>query len=125
MNKQRVGLRVKKIRELKNLTQEHMAHELGMSHSGYSRIERGDVDVSMEKLERIAQVLGVTLDDIKNFDSESVFQNVGTARDQSFSRNTINTNVEHIEELYKQQIDHLKDEVAFLRQSLRDKEKGK
>lgn len=125
MNNLRLGLRVKKIRELKNLTQEHMAHELGMSNSGYSRIERGDVDINMEKLERIAEVLGVTLDDIKNFDSESIFQNFGTARDQSFSRNTINTHVEHIEELYKQQIDNLKDEVAFLRQSLRDKEKGK
>ena len=46
------------MRELKNLTQEHLAEELGMSVSGYSRIERDEVKLSSDKLVKISEVLG-------------------------------------------------------------------
>ncbi len=31
-----VGTKIKKVRELKNLTQEHVAEQIGMTTSGYS-----------------------------------------------------------------------------------------
>ena len=51
-----------KIRALRNVsqyTQEYMAERLGMSTSGYAKMERGITRLSMEKLEKISQILGV------------------------------------------------------------------
>ena len=39
-----ISSNIKKFRELKSLTREHLAAELEMSVSGYSKIERGGRD---------------------------------------------------------------------------------
>ncbi len=59
---------IKKIRELKNLTREHVADELNMSTSGYGKIERGEVDLTISKLNKIAKVLDVSIEFIFRFD---------------------------------------------------------
>ena len=59
---------IKKIRELKNLTREYMADELKMSTSGYGKIERGEVDLTVSKLKKIAIALGVSVEFIFKFD---------------------------------------------------------
>jgi len=82
---QPVGTKIKKVRELKNLTQEQVAEQIGMTTSGYSRIERGEVRVSIERLEQIARALGVQPNDLTNFDENVFFTNYGTANDHSFS----------------------------------------
>ncbi len=64
---------IKKIRELKNLTREHVADELHMSTSGYGKIERGEVDLTVSKLYKIAQVLNVSIDFIFRFDVSNFF----------------------------------------------------
>ncbi len=75
---------IKKFRELKNITREHMAVELGMSLSGYSKIERGEIDLTITKIYKIAEVLGVEASQILNFDATQIF-NV-----------THNNNVNHV-----------------------------
>lgn len=52
-----IGANIKKIREFKDITREYIAAELDMSVSGYSRVERGEVDLTFSKLQRIAEVL--------------------------------------------------------------------
>lgn len=64
---------IKKIRELKNLTRKYMADELKMSTSGYGKIERGEVDLTVSKLKKIAKVLGVSVEFIFKFDFEIFF----------------------------------------------------
>jgi transcriptional regulator with XRE-family HTH domain len=64
---------IKKFRELKNVTREHIASELEMSLSGYSKLERGEVDLTLSKLYRIAEVLEVSVSQILNFDVTNVF----------------------------------------------------
>ena len=52
-------------------TQEDVAEKLGMSTTGYAKIERGQTNVSVEKLKQIAQVFNVNvaqlLDDNERF----------------------------------------------------------
>ena len=50
---------IRKIRELKDLSREWVAHEMGMSLSGYSKLERGEVDWTLTKLGQIAAILEV------------------------------------------------------------------
>jgi transcriptional regulator with XRE-family HTH domain len=64
---------IKKIRELKGLTREHIADELKMSTSGYGKIERGEVDLTISKLMKIAKILDVSVEFIFKFDVSNFF----------------------------------------------------
>ena len=64
---------IKKFRELKNLTRDQIATDLNMSLSGYSKLERGEVDITLSKLNRISHVLDVSISQILNFDVSNVF----------------------------------------------------
>lgn len=73
MIKSNVYKNIRKIRELKNLTREYVAEELKMSMSGYGKIERGEVDLTVTKLIDIAKVLGVSIEFIFKFDISLFF----------------------------------------------------
>ena len=68
-----LGTKIKKLRELRNYTQEHMAEKLGISQSAYSKIETEDTDLSHERLEQIAKTLDLSVQDILSFDEKQVF----------------------------------------------------
>lgn len=68
-----IGDNIKKFRELKNITREQMASDLNMSLSGYSKIERGDTDLTISKIERIAEVLGIDIAQLLSFDASQIF----------------------------------------------------
>ncbi|MEX2596650.1 MAG: helix-turn-helix transcriptional regulator [Salibacteraceae bacterium] len=68
-----LGYKIKKIRELKNLTQGFMSDELGISQAAYSKIERGETEISFENVERIANILGMSLNDLIAFDEQVIF----------------------------------------------------
>jgi transcriptional regulator with XRE-family HTH domain len=83
----KIGNNIKKLRELRNYTQEYMALGLEMSINGYGKIERDEVELTLNKLERIADLLEVKLNQILNFDTAAVL---------NFSNsNYANGNVEH------------------------------
>ncbi|MFN5417201.1 MAG: helix-turn-helix domain-containing protein [Flavobacteriia bacterium] len=71
----RIGKKIKQLRELKNYSQEYMATQLKMSVPGFGRIERNEVDVSMERANQIATVLGISLTELISFDDRYVFNN--------------------------------------------------
>ncbi|OOF39798.1 hypothetical protein BKK49_07315 [Rodentibacter rarus] len=78
MNKQdQIRQNIRDIREDKNLTQADMAERLSMSVTGYAKLERGETNISIERLHRIAQVLGVDVIELmaSNNDGVVVFNN--------------------------------------------------
>ena len=107
--------KIRKVRELRSLTQEKVANALGMTTSGYSRIERGEVKLSLNRLEQIAEVLGVLPLDLTSFDETIFFTNYGTAQDQSFSVTTDAEAMRNERATYEARIADLKEEIAFLR----------
>ncbi len=50
-----------------------MAAELGMTVSGYSKLERGEVDLTLTRLNEISNLLKVDLSQVLNFDESQVF----------------------------------------------------
>jgi transcriptional regulator with XRE-family HTH domain len=64
---------IKKFRELKNITREEFADQLEMSLSGYSKLERGEVELTITKMYRIAELLEVSVSQILNFDASQIF----------------------------------------------------
>lgn len=64
---------IKKFRELRNITRESMAADLGMSLSGYSKLERGEVDITSSKIYKISAILNVSPEQLLNFDASQIF----------------------------------------------------
>ncbi len=62
--------KLRTLRELNEFSQEEMAAKLGMSTNGYAKIERGVRRLDIPKLEQIAEVFGMDLLALINFDTE-------------------------------------------------------
>jgi len=56
--------RIKFFRGLKGWTQENMAEMLNMSVTSYGNIERGDTNVTLARLQEVAEILGVELQEL-------------------------------------------------------------
>jgi transcriptional regulator with XRE-family HTH domain len=70
---EKIGAKIRTIRQAKSLTQENVAEMLGMSHSGYAKIERGEVDLSVQRLEQIAKVFNVAAHEIMQLSESQNF----------------------------------------------------
>ena len=71
--KPRLGQKIKKLRELKNITPNQIAEELGVSLNDYAKMEAGEAEVSYNKLNRIADLFGIGIDEITTFNEQLVF----------------------------------------------------
>lgn len=70
-----LGRKISRIRELRGMKQEALAAELGISQQAISKIEQS-AEVEDSALEKIAGVLGVSVDAIKNYSDEAVIYNI-------------------------------------------------
>jgi transcriptional regulator with XRE-family HTH domain len=112
-----IGQKIKKLRELRNFTQNHMAEELGLSQSAYSKMELGETEITYSKLERVAEVLGMKPEEVIAFNESMVFNVMNNNTGQGFVINN-NQLSETEKTLYIQQIDLLKEEVSYLKRLL-------
>jgi len=114
MDNLNIGTKIKKLRELKNLTQEHMASVIGVTQSAYSRLELGETEITYSKLARIAGELGMKPEDVIAFNESMVFNVMHnqTGNGLIIQNNTL---VNEERDLYKLQIETLKEEVAYLK----------
>ena len=62
-----LGKKLRKARERKELTQEEVAKMSGVSVNYYARIERGEVNSSVEKIRKIIVALGIKSSEILPF----------------------------------------------------------
>lgn len=60
------GSNIKKIRSLKNYTQQHLADILGLTRAAVSSYEEGRAEPKIETLTRASQIFGVSVDDFIN-----------------------------------------------------------
>lgn len=59
-----IGKRVTHIRKNKKLTQEQLAEKMDVSQQFVSRIERGRENLSMTSVKKVAEALGIGMDDL-------------------------------------------------------------
>jgi len=114
-----IGQKIKKLRELKNLTQTHLADQLGVSQSAYSKIELGESEVTFSKLEKISEALGMKPEEVIAFNESMVFNITNNPNGGNvFSHINHNSISETERQLYQDQINLLKEEVSYLKQML-------
>jgi transcriptional regulator with XRE-family HTH domain len=65
--------KLKFLRTFKGWSQEELANKLGLSVNGYAKIERGESEVNLTRLEQIAETLGTDLTQLLSLNEGSVF----------------------------------------------------
>ncbi|WP_235337130.1 helix-turn-helix domain-containing protein [Pontibacter korlensis] len=71
MKPSHIGRKISRIRELRGIKQEALAFELGVSQQSVSRMEQSE-NVEEETLQKVAKILGVSTEAIKNYNDEAV-----------------------------------------------------
>ena len=59
-----VGLKVTELREEKGWTQEELGHRAGLHRAYIGQVERGEKNIGLRNLEKIAKALGVKVQDL-------------------------------------------------------------
>lgn len=118
---------IKRIREQKGISQDYMAMELGISQSTYTKLERGEVNLYVDRLLKIAKVLNIGLARIFDENANNSF-NVNTYDTSSNFNQVIENQYNDSKELIKKlqstlesENQHLKEEVVFLRKLVEGK----
>jgi transcriptional regulator with XRE-family HTH domain len=107
-------LKIKQIRELKNYTQEYVATQLGLTTRAYSKIESGETQLTINRLNEISEILGIEPMEVLGFDDKQVFNNC--KQEGNFGNfGTYNTMSERLLLQYEKNIQILEDEVALLK----------
>jgi transcriptional regulator with XRE-family HTH domain len=121
-----IGRKISKIRELRGMKQEALAIAMGVSQQTISNIENSE-EVEDKTLQRIAEALEVSVEGIKNFSEEAVFNIINNTYHNTSSDSstliassvnyqpTFNT-IEKIVELYERLLQAERDKVAYLEQ---------
>ncbi|WP_202701021.1 helix-turn-helix domain-containing protein [Flavobacterium sp. UGB4466] len=120
-----IGRNISRIRELRGMKQEALAIAIGVSQQSVSNIE-GSETVDEEKLSKIAEVLGVSAEAIKNFSDEAVLNIIGNTYHDSNVVNgsaySCNFNpLDKVVELYERLVLAEKEKVEYLEKLLKGK----
>ncbi|WDF60033.1 helix-turn-helix transcriptional regulator [Flavobacterium sp. KACC 22758] len=124
-----IGRKISRIRELRDMKQEALAEALGITQQSVSNIENSE-NIDEEKLKEVAKVLGVTVEAIKNFSEEAVFNYFNNFYDNSTGGNGIfNSNnynctfnpLDKVVELYERLVQAEKDKNEYLEKLLKEK----
>jgi transcriptional regulator with XRE-family HTH domain len=117
--------RIKLLRMFHGWTQEEMAEKLDLAASSYAKIERGQTDVPFSRLQQIAEVFKIELEDFFRLNEKNVFNIIGNSDIQAISSiSSINiytceaSKFQHENEKLKLIIEQKNREIELLQQQL-------
>ena len=96
-----------------------MAELLKMSVTGYGKIERDEVNISLERLKAVADALQISPEEIIN-NNAPIFNNYGTANEKSFS--VFNEYSSKFEKMHMEMIKLYEDKVKLLEEKIKQLE---
>lgn len=126
-----IGRKISRIRELKDMKQEALAQAMGTNQQAISIMENSET-IEEEKLIEVAKALGVSVEAIKNFSEEGVFNyfnnfydnSQGTVGNYHCTFNPLDKLMESVEEnrkLYERLLKSEQDKIEYLEKLLKAK----
>ena len=120
-----IGRNISRIRELRGMKQEALAFAIGVTQQTVSNIE-GSETIDEEKLDAIAEVLGVSAEAIKNYSDEAVFNIIGNTVNNHdnaalFQYHPTFNPIDKLIELYERLVQAEKDKNEYLEKLLKGK----
>lgn len=112
----KINQKIAFLRTLKGWSQEEMSSKLNMSPNGYAKIERGETNVQLSRLEKIAAIFGMEIKDLFNFNEKVILNS--NFHDNIHQNNYIDSANELINKMNKLQviIEQKDKEIEFLKQ---------
>ena len=117
-NSDKIGLRIRSVRESRRYSQEYMAEMLSMSQSCYANLESGKSSLSVERLLAITEILDIDVSHL--FEKQPGKQQLHS-RDSLQETIAVSGLSPDIKHAYEQLIAELREEVLFLRGLLTDR----
>jgi transcriptional regulator with XRE-family HTH domain len=115
----KLGQNIRKLRELRNFTQQYMAEKLEMTQGNYARIENEEIHLSEERLLKISGLLGYSTEFIIQFDVEKIHDLVSEKRDNP-SKDVFQFQISpELKQLYESRINSLESYVSELKNEIR------
>jgi transcriptional regulator with XRE-family HTH domain len=116
--------KIKHIRELKNLTREFVADELGIDTRTYSYIESGKSSITVKRLFEICTIFNCSIEELLSFSSGNIF-NFNVKQEKGNQGNNINyQEIKNEKDLYQslvkakdELIEKLKEEINLLKKT--------
>lgn len=110
----KINEKIRQLREINLLSQEEMADKLGMSVTGYAKIERGEVRSNLPRLEQISEVFNMDICELLAYgDKEKIYFNntvTDSTNSNSFWLAVGNENLEQVIQQLQLMLSH-KDEL--------------
>lgn len=115
------GRKIERIRKLRGWTQTDLATQLGgISKQAVSKMEQSE-NVSDEKLEEVADALGVTFEGLKNFSEEKVLYNsINFYENSGVNATNISANIETVNNPLRETIELFERQLKIVREELVD-----
>lgn len=105
------GENLRLVRQSRGFSQENVAEQLGMSASGYAKIERGESDIPLSRLEELAKVFEMTVPQLVSITDKSNIFNIKYNRTSPIANTYSNCNFqqenEELTELLKKTMEAL------------------
>lgn len=121
-----IGFNIRKIREQKGFSQEYMANVLNISQASYARMENEETKITVERLQKIAEILQTSIIDFFNSDKFTIHnQNYEGAYGNGYVQNLNIENKEATEKLiasyeerikeYQERLKEKDEQIALLK----------
>ncbi len=110
--------RIKEIRREKGISHEAMAFDLGISQVAYSKIEKNETKLTLERLYKIADILDSKISNLLGLEVQKIYQQEfkDNAHNYQEIHNLYQDNKEAYEKLIQsknEQIELLKEQILF------------
>lgn len=115
--------KIRVMRQCRDWTQEELAEKLGWSVNTYSKMERGNADIKLDKLKQLADVMGVSVQDLTSTDEKTVLnyaENCTYGNNENKNCTIVLSETQCVHELEKAQLviaDRDK-EIAYLKEAI-------
>lgn len=108
------------MRQCKNWTQEEFAEKLGWAVNSYAKIERGEADIKLDKLKKIAEVIGCDVQDLIDSQEKSVLNFAENCHYNLPQGTVLLTETQCVHELEKSKliIEHQDKEILWLKEEI-------
>ncbi|MDR2122017.1 MAG: helix-turn-helix transcriptional regulator [Flavobacteriaceae bacterium] len=113
--------KIKAIRKDKGISQEAMAMNLEISQAAYTKLERNETKLTVDRLYKIAEILGVKIESLLNLELESSQQGGNDEPVITLPLQQIENLYRENKEIYGKLIQSKDEQIALLQKLLENK----
>ena len=110
---------IRETRKQKGFSHEAMAVNLGISQTAYTKIERGETKLTVDRLQKIAEVLDVKLSELLELEPQSFHQEIhNNSSVTAISHQKVETLYQENREIYEKLLAAKEEQIVLLKKML-------